>query len=297
MQVNRRKPIVVGVGELLWDMLPTGKKVGGALVNFVYHASQVGAEGYAISAVGNDDLGNEILQELDANSIQYMIEKVPYPTGTVQVSLQNGIPNYEIKERVAWDYLVPTSKAIDLAEEADVICFGTLGQRSPQSRNTIQTILSFASEEAYRIFDINLRQHYYTKELIEESLYLANVLKINDEELLVIRELFGLSGTEEDIAHWFIEHYGLRMVVLTAGASYSSIYTKEMVSILSTPTVEVVDTVGAGDAFTGALITSLLNGASLREAHEYAIQIAAYVCSKEGAWPAYKDKEKSQGYF
>lgn len=288
MQSNNKKPVVVGIGELLWDMLPTGKKAGGAPINFVYHASRLGAEGYAISAVGDDDLGHEILKELDNNSIQYLIEKVPYPTGTVQVTLQNGIPDYVINERVAWDHLSPTSNAIDLAERADAICFGTLGQRSAQSRETIQAILSFAPDEAYRCFDINLRQHYYTKELIEESLYLANVFKINDEELAVLRDMFRLEGTDKEVAKWFIERYNLRMLVLTAGASYSTIYTVKEESTLQTPEVQVADTVGAGDAFSGALIISLLKGASLKEAHEFAVKTAAYVCTKEGAWPAYE---------
>ncbi len=288
MQSNNKKPVVVGIGELLWDMLPTGKKAGGAPINFVYHASRLGAEGYAISAVGDDDLGHEILKELDNNSIQYLIEKVPYPTGTVQVTLQNGIPDYVINERVAWDHLSPTSNAIDLAERADAICFGTLGQRSAQSRETIQAILSFAPDEAYRCFDINLRQHYYTKELIEESLYLANVFKINDAELAVLRDMFRLEGTDKEVAKWFIERYNLRMLVLTAGASYSTIYTVKEESTLQTPEVQVADTVGAGDAFSGALIISLLKGASLKEAHEFAVKTAAYVCTKEGAWPAYE---------
>lgn len=288
MQSNNKKPVVVGIGELLWDMLPTGKKAGGAPINFVYHASRLGAEGYAISAVGDDDLGHEILKELDNNSIQYLIEKVPYPTGTVQVTLQNGIPDYVINERVAWDHLSPTSNAIDLAERADAICFGTLGQRSAQSRETIQAILSFAPDEAYRCFDINLRQHYYTKELIEESLYLANVFKINDAELAVLRDMFRLEGTDKEVAKWFIERYNLRMLVLTAGASYSTIYTAKEESTLQTPGVQVADTIGAGDAFSGALIISLLKGASLKEAHEFAVKTAAYVCTKEGAWPAYE---------
>lgn len=288
MQSNNKKPVVVGIGELLWDMLPTGKKAGGAPINFVYHASRLGAEGYAISAVGDDEPGHEILKELDNNSIQYLIEKVPYPTGTVQVTLQNGIPDYVINERVAWDHLSPTSNAIDLAERADAICFGTLGQRSAQSRETIQAILSFAPDEAYRCFDINLRQHYYTKELIEESLYLANVFKVNDAELAVLRDMFRLEGTDKDIAKWFVERYNLRMLVLTAGASYSTIYTAKEESTLQTPEVQVADTVGAGDAFSGALIISLLKGASLKEAHEFAVKTAAYVCTKEGAWPAYE---------
>lgn len=289
MQSNSKRPIVVGIGELLWDMLPTGKKAGGAPINFVYHASRLGAEGYAISAVGDDELGREILSELDNNAIRYLIERVPYPTGTVQVSLQEGVPDYIINERVAWDHLSPTSNAIDLAEQADAICFGTLGQRSSQSRETIQAILSFAPDEAYRCFDINLRQHYYTKELIEESLYLANVLKINDEELAVLRDLFHLEGTDREVANWFIERYNLRMLALTAGALYSTIYTANEESTMQTPVVQVADTVGAGDAFSGALIISLLKGASLKEAHEFAVKTAGYVCTKEGAWPPYED--------
>ena len=185
---SRRKPIVVGIGELLWDMLPSGKKAGGAPINFVYHASCLGAEGYAISAVG------------DKNHIQHLIEKVPYPTGTVQVELREGIPTYTIHERVAWDHISPTSDAIDLAEKADAICFGTLAQRSRQSRETIQAISSFAPKDAYRLLDINLRQRYYDKELIEESLYLANVLKVNDEEFNVLRDLLVLNGTEREVA-------------------------------------------------------------------------------------------------
>lgn len=283
-----RIPIVVGIGELLWDMLPSGKKAGGAPINFVYHASCLGAEGYAISAVGDDEYGKEIVDELDKNHIQHLIEKVPYPTGTVQVELADGIPTYTINERVAWDHISPTSNAIDLAEKADAICFGTLAQRSRQSRETIQAILSFAPEDAYRLFDLNLRQHYYDKELIEESLYLANVLKVNDDEFKVLKDLFGLEGTEKDLALWFIEKYSLRMLVLTAGASHSTIYTKEEVSHLPTPKVQVADTVGAGDAFSGALIISLLQGASLDEAHRFAVETAAFVCTREGAWPVYE---------
>ena len=269
MQSNNKKPVVVGIGELLWDMLPTGKKAGGAPINFVYHASRLGAEGCAISAVGDDGLGREILEELD--------------------TLQDGVPDYIINERVAWDHLSPTSNAIDLAERADAICFGTLGQRSAQSRETIQAILSFAPDDAYRCFDINLRQHYYTKELIEESLYLANMLKVNDGELVVLRDMFHLEGTDKEVVHWFIEHYNLRLVVLTAGGAYSTIYTANEESTLQTPEVQVADTVGAGDAFSGALVISLLKGASLREAHEFAVRTAAYVCTKEGAWPAYEE--------
>ena len=289
MKQQSKRPVVVGIGELLWDLLPTGKTAGGAPINFVYHASRLGAEGYAVSAIGDDEDGVDILKELDKNSIQYLIEKVPYPTGTVKVDLkEDGIPEYTIRERVAWDHMSPTSDAVDLAERADAICFGALAQRSIQSRETIQAILSFAPDTAYRLFDINLRQHYYNKGLIEESLYLSNVLKMNSDEMNQLKELFGLSGTEDEIAIWFMEKYNLRMVVLTAGASYSTVYTPDEVSTLPIPEVEVVDTVGAGDAFSAALIMSLLNGGTLKEAHRHAVKIAAFVCSNKGAWPVYE---------
>ncbi|RHU27131.1 MULTISPECIES: carbohydrate kinase family protein [Parabacteroides] len=289
MKQQSKRPVVVGIGELLWDLLPTGKTAGGAPINFVYHASRLGAEGYAVSAIGDDEDGVDILKELDKNSIQYLIEKVPYPTGTVKVDLkEDGIPEYTITERVAWDHMSPTSDAVDLAERADAICFGALAQRSIQSRETIQAILSFAPDTAYRLFDINLRQHYYNKGLIEESLYLSNVLKMNSDEMNQLKELFGLSGTEDEIAIWFMEKYNLRMVVLTAGASYSTVYTPDEVSTLPIPEVEVVDTVGAGDAFSAALIMSLLNGGTLKEAHRHAVKIAAFVCSNKGAWPVYE---------
>lgn len=289
MKQQSKRPVVVGIGELLWDLLPTGKTAGGAPINFVYHASRLGAEGYAVSAIGDDEDGVDILKELDKNSIQYLIEKVPYPTGTVKVDLkEDGIPEYTITERVAWDHMSPTSDAVDLAERADAICFGALAQRSIQSRETIQAILSFAPDTAYRLFDINLRQHYYNKGLIEESLYLSNVLKMNSDEMNQLKELFGLSGTEDEIAIWFMEKYNLRMVVLTAGASYSTVYTPDEVSTLPIPEVEVVDTVGAGDAFSAALIMSLLNGGTLKEAHRHVVKIAAFVCSNKGAWPVYE---------
>ena len=273
MKQQNKKSVVVGIGELLWDLLPTGKTAGGAPINFVYHASRLGAEGYAISAIGDDDNGRDILSELDKYKIQYLIEKLPYPTGTVHVDIEDdGIPHYTITERVAWDHMSPTSDAVDLAERADAICFGALGQRCQQSRETIQAILSFAPDSAYRLFDINLRQHYYNKVLIEESLYLANVLKMNDDEMSELKNLFGLKGTEEEVANWFMENYNLRMVVLTAGADYSTVYTPDEVSTLATPKVDVVDTVGAGDAFSAALVMSLLKGQTLKEAHECAVK-------------------------
>lgn len=280
-----KKPLIIGIGELLWDVLPTGKKAGGAPVNFAYHASRFGAEAYAISAIGNDPLGNEILREIDRIHIPYIVERVNYPTGTVIVELRDGIPNYTIIEGVAWDHIPLTEEMKQLAERADAVCFGTLAQRSEESRITIQTLLSNVSEEALRVYDINLRQHYYSRELIVASLRHSNVFKINDEELDLLRGIFGLeSDTVHDFCRRFVKLYNLRYLILTAGANYSAVFTIDEESFIDTPRVEVVDTVGAGDSFTGAFIASVLDGRPLTEAHRIAVNHAAYVCTQAGAW-------------
>ena len=268
-------------------MLPTGKRAGGAPINFVYHATQLGAEGYAISAVGNDVFGTEIVQELDKNGICHLLGTVEYPTGSVMVELKDGIPTYTIIEGVAWDHIPLTQEAIDLVKEADAICFGTLAQRSPESCATIHALLSYARKEALRFFDVNIRQSYYSKELIASLLEEANVFKINDEELDLIREMFSLSEDEDTACRQLVERYSLRYMILTAGSRYSSVYTVADKSTILTPKVEVADTVGAGDSFSGAFVYSILAGKSLREAHQTAVGTAAFVCTKEGAWPAY----------
>ena len=280
-----KKPLIIGIGELLWDVLPTGKKAGGAPVNFAYHAARFGGEAYAISAVGNDPLGDEILKEIDRIHIPYFVERVDYPTGTVIVELRDGIPDYTIIEGVAWDHIPLTEEMKQLAERADAVCFGTLAQRSEESRITIQRLLSHVPEEALRVYDINLRQHYYTRELIVASLRHCNVFKINDEELELLRGLFDLeSDTMHDFCRRFVKLYNLRYLILTAGANYSAVFTPDEESFIDTPRVEVVDTVGAGDSFTGAFIASILDGATLRNAHRRAVEHAAYVCTQAGAW-------------
>ena len=280
-----KKPLIIGIGELLWDVLPTGKKAGGAPVNFAYHAARFGGEAYAISAVGNDPLGTEIIEEIDRIGIGYVIERVDYPTGTVIVELRDGIPDYTIIEGVAWDHIPLTEEMKQLAERADAVCFGTLAQRSEESRITIQRLLSHVPEEALRVYDINLRQHYYTRELIVASLRHCNVFKINDEELELLRGLFDLeSDTMHDFCRRFVKLYNLRYLILTAGANYSAVFTPDEESFIDTPRVEVVDTVGAGDSFTGAFIASILDGATLRNAHRIAVDHAAYVCTQAGAW-------------
>lgn len=289
--MKKNKPIVVGIGELLWDVLPTGKRAGGAPINFVYHATQMGAEGYAISAVGNDVSGTEIIQELEKSHISNSLGIVEHPTGSVMVELKDGIPTYTIIEGVAWDYIPLTQEAIDLVKKADAICFGTLALRSAASRETILTLLSYAREDALRFFDINIRQSYYSKELIETLLHKANVFKINDDELVLIRTMCDLEGTNEEVCRQLIGKYNLRYMILTAGSSFSSIYTGDEASTIPTPKVQVADTVGAGDSFSGAFIYSILTGKSLREAHQAAVETAAFVCTQEGAWPEYPNKD------
>jgi fructokinase len=288
--MKNNPPIIVGIGELLWDLLPEGKKAGGAPINFVYHANALGAEGYAISAVGEDNLGREIVDELVNNSIRYYAHPLPYPTGHVIVELSNGIPSYTIVEDVAWDYIPLMPEAVEIVKKADAICFGTLALRSPVARATIHTLIDYASSDALRIFDVNIRQHFYSKELIASLLQKANIFKINDEELALVRSLFGLEGSDEKVCRELIDTYRLRYLVLTAGDKYSAVYTETDLSVLPTPKVNVADTVGAGDAFSGAFVYSILSGKSLREAHRTAVDIAAFVCTQPGAWPPYSNK-------
>lgn len=279
------KPIVIGIGEYLWDVLPTGKKAGGAPVNFAYHASQHGTEGWAISAVGKDELGDELLEVTAAHKINMEISRVDYPTGTVKVTLCNGQPNYEICEGVAWDYIPLTEESINLAKKAKAVSFGTLAQRHEVSRETTRVLVQAVPEDALKVYDINLRQHFWSKELIEASLEMANVFKINDEELETLKPVFDLEEMDTDQAcRFFMDKWNLQILVLTGGDKFSSIYHKDGVSTLQTPKVEVVDAVGAGDAFSGSFIGAILNGSTICEAHQKAVETAAYVCTQAGAW-------------
>ena len=174
------KPVVIGVGEFLWDVLPDGKKAGGAPVNFAYHASQNGAEGWAVSAVGMDGLGDELVAAAKAYGINLEVSRVSWPTGTVQVHLKDGQPDYEICEGVAWDHIPVTENALGLARRSSAISFGTLAQRSRESRETTRMLVESCPADALKVYDINLRQNFWSKELIEMSLEMANVFKIND---------------------------------------------------------------------------------------------------------------------
>lgn len=283
------KQSVIGIGEALFDVLPEGKKLGGAPANFAYHVSQFGIESCAVSAMGDDELGKELEAELNEHHLNYQIEKVDYPTGTVQVSLDaNGIPAYEIKEGVAWDNIPFTPALEEKAKNCTAVCFGSLAQRSEVSRNTIHRFLDTMPEEEgrYKVFDINLRQGFFTKEIITESIKHCNILKINDEELITISRIFGYPGIDLQNKCWLLlGKYNLKMLILTCGVNGSYVFTPGNVSFIETPKVEVADTVGAGDSFTGAFVASILRGKSVREAHELAVKVSAYVCTQNGAMP------------
>ncbi|WEV53471.1 carbohydrate kinase [Bifidobacterium sp. ESL0704] len=285
------KPIVVSLGELLWDMLPTGKRAGGAPVNFAYHAAMNGAEGHAISAVGEDPLGDELVEAIKKSGVESIVQRNAWPTSTVEVALKNGIPEYTIIKGVAWDHILYTRELIAMVEKADAICYGTLALRSQESHDTIVELLKHAKPTAMKFFDINIRGDHYSKELIEELLGYATVFKINDAELLLLRDMFDIRGTsDEEACNWFMEQYNLNYVILTGGSTFSTIIAKDgESSTLDTPRVDVVDTVGAGDSFSGTFTAKVLTGSSLVDAHRAAVNTAAYVCTQNGAWPQYPE--------
>ncbi len=284
---NLDKKYIVGLGEILFDVLPAGSQLGGAPANFAYHAGQHGLHSVAVSAIGNDALGDEALHLLDEKNLKYVLPKVNYPTGTVQVSLDaDGVPTYEIKTGVAWDNIPFTDDIKEIAVNAGAVCWGSLAQRSQVSRETIYRFLDHTPDDCLKIFDINLRQSFYNKDIICESLKRCNVLKINDEELVAIGRLFGYPGLDIENKCWLIlGKYNLDMLVLTCGVNGSYVFAPGFSSFQETPKVEVADTVGAGDSFTGTFCASILKGKSIAEAHKLAVEVSAYVCTQNGAMP------------
>lgn len=284
------------MGEALWDMLPEGKKIGGAPANFAYHVSQFGLDSRVVSAVGEDELGMEILKNFREKKLNCMIETVPYPTGTVQVELDaNGVPCYDIREGVAWDNIPFTPALEGLARQTRAVCFGSLAQRSVVSRETINRFLDAmpGGEDRYKIFDINLRQGFYTKEILCNSMRKCNILKINDEELVTVSRMFGYPGIDLQDKCWILlAKYNLRMLILTCGVNGSYVFTPGEISFVETPKVEVADTVGAGDSFTAAFVASVLKGLPVAEAHRIAVETSAFVCTRHGAMPALPDSLK-----
>lgn len=277
---------VVGIGEILWDMLPQGKQLGGAPANFAYHVCRLGGNGWAVSAISDDPLGNEINEILSTKKLYTALAEVSAPTGTVQVTLDAaGVPSYDITENVAWDMIPFTPALEEMAKETEAVCFGTLAQRSEISRNTIMKFISCMPADSLKVYDINLRQNYYSEEIIRKSLEVSDILKINDEELETVSALLGLEGTQTERCRTLVDMFNLRLVILTKGAEGSDVVTSDAVHTIVPEKITVVDTVGAGDAFTAAFIISYLRGDSVENAHKKAGEVSSYVCTKSGAMP------------
>lgn len=283
---------VIGIGEVLWDVFPNTKQLGGAPCNFVYHANQLGANGLAVTAVGNDESGREIIALLNKKNVSTdLIQINGRPTGTVEVKLnQQGIPEYIIHENVAWDYIQFDDSVEGKLFNADIICFGTLAQRSHISSENINKMLKSVGPDTLIVFDVNLRQRYFSKEIIERSLQLCHVLKLNEEELQIISAMLQLKG--ESYENRLVElrkRYQLQLLAFTHGSAGSLLLTPSAKSFLSTPQIRIKDTVGAGDSFTAAMVVGYARGESLNELHQKAVDVSAFVCTQEGAMPEYDE--------
>jgi fructokinase len=287
-----KKFIIAGIGELLWDIFKNVKKLGGAPANFAYHVSALGHEGIIISRIGNDELGREITYflgklNLDTGNIQVDNKK---PTGTVVVKMdEHNQPVYIIKEEVAWDFLEWNKKINDMLSSVDAVCFGTLAQRNEITRQTILKFLKMVNKKAVKILDINLRQSFYNKQIIEESLKSADILKLNTGELEVLSSIFQINPkfSEKDACRFLIDKYSLNLISLTKGEEGSLILNDTSYCESPSFPYKVADRVGAGDAFTAAMIILYLKGKSLAEISEYANRLASWVTSQKGGTPVY----------
>jgi fructokinase len=279
---------VAGIGELLWDLLPQGKQLGGAPFNFAFHAFQAGCEPFVVSAIGADKPGEEIMERFNEFGLNkgFVQQIKDYPTGSVTVSLgKNGIPSYIIHEDVAWDHIQWNSSLELLAKNVDAVCFGSLAQRSLESAKSIVNFLKSTKPCCLRVFDINLRQSFYNREIIVQSLELSTILKLNDEELPVLAELLGLNGNEDKLSELLLKKFNLELIALTKGEKGSVLFTKNEKSIMEAPVVQIADTVGAGDSFAAILVAGLLKNSEIHIIHQTATQVAAFVCTHNGATP------------
>ncbi len=282
--------MIVGLGEVLWDVFPQKKYLGGAPANFAYYVSMLGHKGIIASRIGKDELGKEILDSLTDLSLtkEYIQIDPNNTTGTVDVKIDSkGQPTFTINQNVAWDFLEFNEKYNRLAKKADAVCFGSLAQRSSKSHNTIVEFLKHTRNDTLRIFDINLRQNFFSTEIISESLKLSSILKLNNEELLILMDLLGYHNkkSEEEVCKLLIEAYMLDLVCLTKGEKGSLLITDKEIDEHPGYQVTVADTVGTGDAFTAALVIKYLEGASLKKINESANKLASWVASKDGATP------------
>jgi len=286
--------IAVGLGEVLWDVFSDGKKkFGGAPTNFAYLAHCLGAASFLVSSVGNDELGNETIQYIDKLELDRRFVSVDedHPTGTVTVNLDEfGQPDYIIHENTAWDFIPSSSDLLEFASEVDAVCFGSLCQRSNISGQTVREFLKATKPQCIRLFDINIRQSYYSEQVITSMLELANILKLNDEEMTLVAGILNIVGNETDILNEILKRFGLDMIILTKGVNGSLLIEKGQHSYMPVEQVEIVDTVGAGDAFAAAVAMGLLHKNSLRTIHEHANRLAAFVCTQTGATPKIPDE-------
>jgi fructokinase len=287
--MTQKKHIVVGLGELLWDLLPSGKQLGGAPANFAYITNLLGDTGIPASRIGDDSLGAEALQKLAQLGVSSdFVQRDPaHPTGTVKVEIDRaGQPRFEILQPVAWDFLEWTKPWAQLASEVDSVCFGSLAQRSAQSRSTIRSFLHATRPEAVRVFDVNLRQNFYSREVLSESMKLATIVKLNHDELPRIMQLFELQNHgEKDSAQRLVSEYDLKLVCVTRGDRGSLLISADEYHEHAGIKVKVADTVGAGDAFTAALVHGYLRGIPLAQINDAANRVGAWVASQSGATP------------
>lgn len=300
---KKKKYNIAAVGEILWDIFPNGKKLGGAPANFTYYIKQLGHYGTIISKIGRDVLGKEIiksLHELNLSTNYIQVDPV-HPTGTVDVILKSkSEPKYVIRENVAWDFIEMNNKLKIFSKEVDVVYFGSLAQRNPISRSTIINFLNSAKQDTLIVFDINLRRPFFTKEIIVDSLKLSSILKINDKELLLLRKLldYRFDNNELDFLKLLIKRFKIDLICLTKGKSGSLLVTRNNYFLHPGFKVKVSDTVGSGDAFTAAMVIEFLNRKSLGEISEAANKLGSWVTSKFGATIKIDDniKEKNFGF-
>lgn len=287
---NSARPIVVGLGEVLWDVFPSGKKLGGAPANFSYHASRQGCRGIVVSALGNDVLGDEIENLLAAKNLEFFLPRVPAPTGTVSVSVdENGVAHYVFAENSAWDFIPFSEEIAALARRVSAVCFGTLAQRNPRSRETVRRFLDCVPADALRVFDVNFRQNFFTREIVLDSLARCSILKINADELPLVADFVG-AGTRSRKAFsaaLFEKFPQLKIVVTTLGGDGSAVDSRDGTTsfVPAEKCIEIADTVGAGDSFTAGFVCALLAGVGVSEAHRRASALANFVCSRAGAMP------------
>ena len=279
--------VVVGLGEVLWDVYSDQALFGGAPANFACHAASLGADARIASAVGKDDLGTRALKWLEDHSLsqEWVGVDPDHPTGSVQVSLDTkGTPQYHFASNVAWDFLELNPRWQQLAQSCDAVCFGTLAQRSPKSSRAILDFLDRTAPQALRVFDVNLRQEFYSAQVLVESMQRANVVKLNHEELPIVSRLLGMGiGSEIEQCQQLIDRFGLLALALTRGDQGSAVYFQGQWDQQPALDIQAIDTVGAGDAFSAVLIMGILSGKPLSEIHLKAARIAAYVCTQRGA--------------